>query len=264
MTPVRTGVRSSRRHTLALLPLALPVFCGLVLPVRGQPPATPDPPAAVPADAVAPADDGGDIARKAEIMNSPRWRRAIFELGEWLSAQTIYTPAQVRGLKADFNRKVERMSSHDLEYLLDDLDAKFQILDTPEARDARSWVGQYLSVMSDQKRAEVLKDVPNIVTMTAGQLQQEIERIERKRASLRQQQAAFDESRDELVQRAQAARQQTAAASAAAQSRAAAYSPYRSGGGGGGKPPFSDVRGSGMTLYSGPFGAGVSMSIGSF
>jgi hypothetical protein len=42
----------------------------------------------------------------------------------------------------------------------------------------------------------------------------------------------------------------------------AAYSPYRSQGGG--KPPFSDAGGSGMTLYTGPFGAGVSMNIGNF
>ena len=209
--------------------------------------------------------DGGDLAKKIEVMNSPRWRRAIFELGEWLSAQTIYTPTQVRNIKADFNRKVEKMSSHDLEYLLDDLDAKFEILDTPEARDARSWVAQYLSVMSDEKRAEALKDVPNVVTMSAAQLQLEIQKIEQKRGSLQQQQAAFDESRQQLVQQAQAARQQTAAASAAAMrsTGGASYSPYRSGGGGG-KPPFSDVQGSGMTLYSGPFGAGVSMNIGSF
>ena len=212
-------------------------------------------------------DDDGNLAKKAEIMNSPRWRRAIFELGEWLSAQAIYTPTQVRNIKADFNRKVEKMSPNDLEYLLDDLDAKFKILDTPEARDARSWMAQYLSVMSDQKRAEALKDVPNVVTMTAGQLQQEIQKIEQKRGALQQQQAAFDEGREQLVQRAQDARQQTAAASAAAMSRTGgvSYSPYRSGGGGGGsKPPFSDAGGSGMTLYSGPFGAGVSMSLGSF
>jgi hypothetical protein len=210
-------------------------------------------------------DDDGDLARKADIMNSPRWRRAIFELGEWLSAQVIYTPTQVRNIKADFNRKVEKMSSHDLEYLLDDLDAKFKIIDSPEARDARSWVGQYLSAMSDQKRAETLKDVPNIVTMSAAQLQQELQKIEQKRSSLQQQQAAFDQGRQALVERAEAARQQTAAASAAAMSRTGgvSYSPYRSGGGGG-EPPFANAGGSGMTLYSGPFGAGVSMSLGNF
>ncbi|MFZ4638585.1 MAG: hypothetical protein ACOYMC_14340 [Pirellulales bacterium] len=273
MTPHLQAIRLLRATLLAGLILAT----GLGQLSEAQPPAknggataTPSTPAPQPPKATDDGgndDDDGDLAKKAAIMNSPRWRRAIFELGEWLSAQAIYTPTQVRNIKADFNRKVANMSPHDLEYLLDDLDAKFEILDTPEARDARSWVAQYLSVMSDQKRAESLKDVPNVVTMTAGQLQQEIQKIEQKRSSLQQQQAAFDEGRQQLVQQAQAARQQTAAASAAAMSRTGgvSYSPYRSGGGGGGgKPPFSDVQGSGMSIMSGPFGAYVSMNLGGF
>ena len=273
---------NTRPHAIRLLHATL--LTGLILATglgrlsEAQPPAknggataTPSTPAAQPPESAANDDGEGesDLEKKVAIMNSPRWRRAIFELGEWLSAQAIYTPTQVRNIKADFNHKVENMSPHDLEYLLDDLDAKFKILDTPEAQDARSWVAQYLSVMSDQKRAEALKDVPNVVTMTAGQLQQEIQKIERKRSSLQQQQAAFDEGREQLVQQAQAARQQTAAASAAAMKQGAgmSYSPYRGGGGGGGggsKPPFSDVGGSGMSITSGPFGAYVSMNLGGF
>jgi hypothetical protein len=228
-----------------------------------QPRATATPPATPAADDKDD-DRADDLVRKAEIMNGPRWRRAIFELGEWLSAQEIYTPSQVRTIKSDFNAKVARMSSHDLEYLLDDLDEKFKIMETPEARDARSWVGQYLAVMSDQKRAEALKDVPDVVGMTAGQLQAEIQKIEQKRAALQRQQAAFEQSRDQLVQQAQMARQQTAQAAAAAMSQgAASYSPYRSGGGGG-KPPFSDVGGSGMSIGVGPFGAYVGINVGGF
>ena len=270
-------------HPHAIRLLRGTLLTGLILATglgrlsEAQPPAknggataTPSTPAAQPPESAANDDGDGesDLEQKVAIMNSPRWRRAIFELGEWLSAQAIYSPTQVRNIKADFNRKVEKMSPHDLEYLLDDLDEKFEILDTPEARDARSWVAQYLSVMSDQKRAEALKDVPNVVTMTAGQLQQEIQKIEQKRGSLQQQQAAFDEGRQQLVQRAQAARQQTAAASAAAMRGTGnvSYSPYRGGGGGGGggKPPFSDVQGSGMSIMSGPFGAYVSMNLGGF
>lgn len=210
------------------------------------------------------ATDPADLARKSEIMRSSRWRRAIFELGEWLSSQTIYTPQQVARIKVDFNQRVARMSSYDLEYLLDDLDAKFKIIDAPEAREARAWVGQYLSAMSDRKRAEVLKDVPDIVKMSAAQLQGEIQRIEQKRASLQQSQAAFQQGRDQLVQQAEMARQQTAQAAAAAmrQTAGASFSPYRSPSGG--KPPFSDVGGSGMSVGVGPFGAYVNMSLGSF
>jgi hypothetical protein len=222
-----------------------------------------DPPA--PAAQTAADDEAGDLARKAEIMNSPRWRRAIFELGEWLSAQKIYTPQQVHGIKADFNKRVAAMSSYELDYLLDDLDAKFKILETPEARDARDWVGQYLSVMSDRKRAEVLKDVPDVVKMSAAQLQQEIVRVETQRTQLERQQSAFEQSRQQLVERAQASRQATAAASNAAAARAqsgTSFSPYRSQSGG--KPPFSDVKGSGMSVGVGPFGAYVSFGVGNF
>jgi len=228
-----------------------------------------DPPAAGQAkpEAAAKVDD---VARKAEIMSSERWRRAIFELGEWLSSQQLYTPQEVNRIKADFNRRVSGMSSFELEYLLDDLDAKFKILESPEAKDAKAWIGQYLSVMSDRKRAEVLRDVPDVVTMTSAQLQQEIDRIEQKRSSLQRQQQSFEQSRDLLVQQAAANRQQTAAAAAAAmaQTRAAAFSPYHGGGGGGGggggKPPFSDAKGSGMNVGVGPWGAYVNFNVGSF
>ena len=244
------------------------VHCGLVACwlLAGTTARGADPPARQPAPPAA-VDPGEDLVRKSEIMNGQRWRRAIFELGEWLASQEIYTPEQVRQIKTDFNRRVAGMTSYELEYLLDDLDAKFKILETPEAKDARAWVGQYLSVMSDRKRASVLKDVPDVVTMSSGQLQAEIEKIERKRSDLRQQQAAFDQSRQQLVDQAQAARQQTAAAANAAMAQmnsggGVSYSPYR--GGGGGKQPFSDVSGSGMSIGVGPFGAYVSMSVGAF
>ena len=240
-------------------------------PAAATKPAAASPAAAKPTSATpatpATGEDDGDLARKMEIMNSPRWRRAIFELGEWLSSQQIYTPQEVHNIKADFNKRVAGMSSYELDYLLDDLDAKFKILDTAEAKDARQWVGQYLSVMSDQKRAEVLKDVPDVVTMSSSQLQQEIDKIEQQRSTLQQRQAAFNESRQQLVERAQSARQQTAAASAAAAAQmqsGSSFSPYRGQSQGGGKLPFSDVKGSGMSVGVGPFGAYMNMNVGNF
>lgn len=231
-----------------------------------------DPPATQPAPSDAKQEEAGsagDLARKAEIMSGPRWRRAIFELGEWLSSQQIYTPQEVNRIKADFNRRVAGMSSYELEYLLDDLDAKFKVMETPEARDAKAWLGQYLAVMSDQRRAEALRGVPDVVTMSASQLQQEINRIEQKRVSLQQRQQAFDQTREMRVQLAEDNRRQTASAAAAAMAQtrsSASFSPYSGGGGGGagGKPPFSDVKGSGMSIGAGPFGAYVSFSVGAF
>jgi len=171
----------------------------------------------------------------------------------------------VQKIKSDFNQRVAKMSSYELEYLLEDLEQKFKVMDSPEAKDARAWVGQYLSAMSDRKRDEVLKDIPNVVSMSAGELSQEIQKIETKRQSLQRQQAAFEQGRQQLVEQAQANRQLTAqaAAAAAAQANSApAYSPYRSQGGG--KPPFADSKGSGMSVSVGPWGAYVGFSVGNF
>jgi len=264
MTTPSTG-RAIRRLACLTLLTVLPA-AALPAPARAADPAPAPGARTMPSQATP-----EDAARKVEIMSGERWRRAIFELGEWLSAQQIYSPQEVSRIKADFNRRVAGMSSYELEYLLDDLDAKFKVLETPEARDAKAWLGQYLSAMSDQRRAEALRDVPDVVTMTSAQLQDEINRIEQKRVALQQRQQAFDQSRDVLVQQADANRQQTAAAAAAAMAQtrsSASFSPYRTGGGGGGggggKPPFSDAKGSGLSVGVGPWGAYVSFNTGSF
>jgi hypothetical protein len=251
------------------LALVLPATAALVLCCVAVSSVTlaqaPVPQAAAAPSAAPEATPQDDIAKKAEILRSPRWRRAVFELGDWLDTQEIYPPKQVQKIKSDFNQRVAKMSSYELEYLLEDLEQKFKVMDSPEAKDARAWVGQYLSAMSDRKRDEVLKDIPNVVSMSAGELSQEIQKIETKRQSLQRQQAAFEQGRQQLVEQAQANRQLTAqaAAAAAAQANSApAYSPYRSQGGG--KPPFSDSKGSGMTVGVGPWGAYVGFSVGNF
>jgi len=186
--------------------------------------------------------DDGDLARKADIMHGPQWQRAIAEFGGWLSTQTVYTPAEVRGIKNQFNDRVAAMSSYELEYLLDSLAAKLALLDTAEARDAKAWLGEYLAAMSDARRAEELRGIPNLLEMNAGQLWQEIQRIDRLRATLQGRQQTAESRQAVLAERATANRQATAAAAQAAANRvrsAPAHSPYRQGGG---SPPFSDVQ----------------------
>lgn len=187
------------------------------------------------------AADAGDLARKADIMHGERWGRAIAEFGNWLNTQTVYPPTEVRRIKSQFNDRVAAMSSYELEYLLDSLAAKLELLDTPEARDAKTWLGEYLFAMSDARRAAELRKVPNLLDLNAAQLWQEIQRIDRLRATLEQRQQNVEARQGVLAERAAAKRQATAAASQAAAARirsAPAHSPYRQGGG---SPPFSDV-----------------------
>jgi TolA-binding protein len=129
-----------------------------------------------------------------------------------------------------------------LEYLLDSLSAKLELLDTPESRDAQAWLGEYLFAMSDARRAAELRKIPNLLDLNAAQLWQEIRRIDRLRATLGQRQENVVARQEVLAERAAAKRQATAAASQAAAARARsapAHSPYRQGGG---SAPFSDVQ----------------------
>lgn len=188
------------------------------------------------------ADGCGDLARKAEIMFSPRWQQAIAEFGGWLATQTVYPPAEVRRIKNQFNDRVAAMSSYELEYLLDSLKAKLDLLGTPEAKDAKTWLGEYLFAMSDARRTAELRKLPNVLDLNAAQLWQEIQRIDQLRATMQQRQQGVEARQEALVERATANRQATAAASQAAAARARsapAHSPYRQGGG---SPPFADVQ----------------------
>jgi predicted nucleic acid-binding Zn-ribbon protein len=132
-----------------------------------------------------------------------------------------------------------------------------RLLDTPEARDAKAWLGEYLSAMSDARRAQALRNVPNILDMSADQLWREIQRIDALRATLRQRQQGVESRQTTLAERAGASRQATANASreAAARARSApVHSPYRSGGG---SLPFSDIPPRQMSIGVGPMGASI-------
>lgn len=269
--------RSARPMSITLvkplLPcvLALAVAAGvvgaIVRPLVGQ---AADPPAAATTEPDNAQDDAQEGAgREGGNPPEPRWRRAIFELGEWLSVQKIYPPREVQRIKAEFNTKVMKMSPQEIEYLLDDLEAKFKVIETPEAQEARAWMGQYLSAMSDRKRADVLKDVPNVVDMTAAQLSEEIFKIEQTRQTLKDRQVAFDAGKQVLADVAAANRKATADASLAATAQmnsSPSYSPYRSGGSGGAAAAPSPTPGPAAACRLGSVrsGAYVGMSLGNF
>jgi len=200
-----------------------------------------------------------DLVRKADIMHGPQWQRAIAELGGWLATQTVYPPAEVRRIKVRFNEQVAAMSSYEIEYLLDSVEQKMRLLETPEARDAKAWLGEYLSAMSDARRAQELRKVPNLLDMNAAQIRQEIQRIDRMRASIQQRQQGVAARQNVLVDRAAAGRQASADAGRATAQRLRAAPAQAPAGQGGGKPPFSDAPQRRMSIGVGPMGAFIQM-----
>lgn len=204
------------QHDLALL-----LACLLLGSWQEAPAQQVAPESAAPAPVAAPPPTAWNAATKEEILASECWRRAMFELNTWFRSQTIYTPEEVARLRSEFAERVDTMSIEELRDVISDMDAKFQILDSPQVREVRDWFGHYISILSDRRREEILRDIPNFAKMTPGQLTQEIMRFQRKKSS----QKSFDRTRQARVDaRVQAGRN----AQAAAQNRPSRPSSYRS------------------------------------
>lgn len=149
--------------------------------------------------AAAATDDQADEARrKAEVLSGSRWRRAMHELDEWLAAQPVYSPERVGRIKADLADRIAGMTSYELEYMLEGLDEKLQILESPAAMETRDWLGRYLAVMADDRRAALLAKAPDILEMSAVDLTAKITEIEERRATVERRAMESRRSRQEF------------------------------------------------------------------
>jgi hypothetical protein len=220
-------------------------------------PAAP-PAAATPATAHAALS--ADEKAKLEILSSERWAEATHWLNEWLSVQQIYPPAEVAQMRKDFDAKITKMSAADLRQLLLRMESKLQVLMSPDAADARRWLGNFLSAQARYSDEELAKMRPDVVNMTATQLEAELNQFNARRASRLQAQQAFDQARQSQVaaDRQRRAEQASARQQSALQQRSfqsfypqsqSQYAPRR---------PERQPRRSNISIYSGPWGgAGV-------
>lgn len=141
----------------------------------------------------------GDERRR--FLESDRWRALNREFNEWLSVQQIYRPEQVAALKAELKKRTEAMSPRELEVFADEMEDRLHVLMSPEAEDARLWLQQFMAVARNPEQ-QLGRSMPDVMSMTASQIRQEIQWLQRHRESRRQSQAAFNQSRGATAQNA--------------------------------------------------------------
>ncbi len=127
------------------------------------------------------------------------------EFQKWLASQAIYTPADVQRITANLKAQIQAMPANELQGFLDDWQAKLKVLNGKDFQDAQQWLGEYLSVLTDGFRRQTLKDLglTDVANMSAGQLEDAIVRIRANRLTTQQRRAAFDQSRQQMVQMVQ-------------------------------------------------------------
>jgi hypothetical protein len=178
-------------------------------------------PKAAPAKAV-PAREfsAKEQAARQQVFESERWRKARYELNEWLSVQTSYDEKQTVELKAQLQEQIANLSATELQDFLFEMENKIKVLMSPEMSQARSWVSQYYTPQYQKKIAKRI-GVEDPARMTASQLTAALERFESQRRSRRNAQSAFNQSREQEVANQRAQQQARAQASEQAKDRAA-------------------------------------------
>jgi hypothetical protein len=93
------------------------------------------------------------------------------------------------------------MSPSELEDFAADMEDRLQVLMSPEAEDARQWLQQFLAVARNPEQ-QLGRSMPDVMNMTASQIRQEIQWLQRHRESRQQSHAAFNQSRNTTAQTA--------------------------------------------------------------
>lgn len=172
-----------------------------------------------------------DVSTREGILQSSRWRQAQRQFNEWLSVQKIYTPAQAAQLRRNLELKIASMSAAELGDFLAEMEDKLQVLLSPEASDARSWMG----FLSDRAQKELIQRKTgggaSFASMTATQMREALQSFRMQRQSRAESQQAFNQvntRRIEMQRADEQARQQSAerARDRAAWSAAQRPSPY--------------------------------------
>jgi hypothetical protein len=176
------------------------------------------------------AEPDGDAAARRQILDSPAWRQAMEGFNEWLSAQAIYDKSQIPQVQARLKDKISKMSVGQLQNYLQDMQQKLAIINSKAAFDAQAVVLDDLNVASNTYAAKLRKELPDLFTMTAGQVQQTLLELQQQQTETRANEAAFQTGREQELAAVKAWNKQTADANAAAEAAMSAGGGNYSGG----------------------------------
>jgi hypothetical protein len=149
--------------------------------------------------------NSSDAATRASIMASDQWKQVGTAYQKWLSTQPIYTPNQIKRINEKLDAQIRNMPTSELQGFLDDWQAKLKVLNGKNFQEAQDWLGAYMTNMADGYRRNYLHDMglTDIPNMSAKQLEAAITEIRANQSSIAQDQAVFNQVRQQTVQTVQ-------------------------------------------------------------
>jgi hypothetical protein len=147
-------------------------------------------------------DDSSSSDRSSparDIRASESWQKTMNGLDEWFSVQPIYNRQEVDAIKSDLSRRLEEMSSEELGAFQQGLDAKLEMVLGPEGRDILGWVAASWAAASPSYRKKLDVHYPDLMKLTAAQLREQLDLLERKREAARTQTAKLEQFRQARI-----------------------------------------------------------------
>ena len=140
-----------------------------------------------------------DTVAQQVVLQSPEWQRMIARFNDWLSDQSLYDPDQVKQIKQRLDAAIQKMSAEQLRAFLADMVAKLEVLISDRAKDAEAYLTETLSVASPAYARRLRQQLPDVLTMTPGQIDQKLTGFAAKRQSLVQMHKTFDDGRQQQI-----------------------------------------------------------------
>ncbi len=139
--------------------------------------------------------------RRSEILESDEWDAMRRDFQEWLAVQQIYTVDEITQIVNELNDQALRLSEDELRDLLSDMQDRLEVLMSPEAAEARQWVARFLAVAQNPEQR--LREIrPDVMSMSAGEIRQELQKFQTQQVARQQSQAAFERVRELQAQAA--------------------------------------------------------------
>jgi hypothetical protein len=143
-----------------------------------------------------PRQPSNDSAARNEILQSRSWQDALQAFNDWLSNQVLYDDEEVRHIRARLDAGIDRMSADQLQIFMNALRERMAVLTSDRALDAQDYLAEKFLVASDAYARKIRQQLPDVLSMTATEIDRRLSIFASKRQSRAQAQNSFEQSRD--------------------------------------------------------------------
>ncbi len=144
-------------------------------------------------DAIEPATPEQETQAIKEIMESERWTNLARQFDQWIALQSTYSDAEIEALRSELRNQVAMMKPAQLQHFLEEMEARLQVLLSPEAVEARRWVAPLTDQAIQRKREKYGVEDP--LRVSAAQLEEALRQFAADRQAMSAGAAAFNQSR---------------------------------------------------------------------